>query len=87
MSDSLQPYGLEPVRLLCSWDSLGKYTGVGFHFLLQGLNPRLMSPASAGGFFTAGTTWEAPFTYRIFFVWMCSVGNITQRNTAKRTRS
>ena len=40
-------------------------TGVGCHFLLQGifptqgLNPCLMSPALAGGFFTASTTWEA----------------------------
>ena len=29
MSDSLQPHGLEPTRLLCPWDSLGKNTGVG----------------------------------------------------------
>ena len=47
-------------RFLCSWDSPGKNTGVGRHFLLQGifltqgLNPHLslMSPALAGGFFT-----------------------------------
>ena len=30
-------YGLYPVRLLCPWDSLGKNTGVGCHFLLQGV--------------------------------------------------
>ena len=35
MSDSLQPHGLQPARLLPSWDSLGKSTGVGCHFLLQ----------------------------------------------------
>ena len=40
-------------------------TGVGYHALLQGiyltqgLNPRLMSPAVAGGFFTTSTIWEA----------------------------
>ena len=28
-------------------------------FLIQGSNLRLMSPALAGGFFTAGTAWEA----------------------------
>ena len=28
MSDSLQPYGLEPARLLCPWDFPGKDTGV-----------------------------------------------------------
>ena len=34
-SDSLLPHGLWPVRLVCPWDSLGKNTGVGCHFLLQ----------------------------------------------------
>ena len=33
--DSLQPYGLWPARFLCPWDSPGKNTGVGCHFLLQ----------------------------------------------------
>ena len=35
MSDSLRPHGLWPTRLLCPWDSPGKNTGVGCHFLLQ----------------------------------------------------
>ena len=39
MSDSLQPHGLEPTRLLCPWDSPGKNTGVGSYFLLQGNLP------------------------------------------------
>ena len=48
MSNSLQPYGLQPTRLLCPWDSPGKTTGVGCHALLwgifptQGLNPHLL---------------------------------------------
>ena len=33
----LQPHGLYPARLLCLWDSPGKNTGVGCHFLLQGI--------------------------------------------------
>ena len=33
----LQPHG--PARLLCPWDSPGKNTGVGYHFLLQGIFP------------------------------------------------
>ena len=37
MSDSFQPYGLQPARLLCPWDSPGKNTGVGCHALLQGI--------------------------------------------------
>ena len=39
MSDSLQPHGLWPSRLLCSWDSPGKNTGVDSHSLLQGIFP------------------------------------------------
>ena len=37
MSDSLQPSGLQPTRLLCHWDSPGKNTGVGGHALLHGI--------------------------------------------------
>ena len=39
VSDSLQPYGLQSPRLLCPWDSPGNDTGVGCHFLLQGIFP------------------------------------------------
>ena len=45
---TLQPQRLQPTRLLCPWDSPGKNTGVGCHFLLQGifltqgLNPGLL---------------------------------------------
>ena len=38
-SDSFPPHGLQPTRLLCPWDSPGKNTGVGCHFLLQGIFP------------------------------------------------
>ena len=34
MSDSVRPHGLQPTRLLRPWDSPGKNTGVGCHFLL-----------------------------------------------------
>ena len=37
VSDCLWPYGLEPTRFLCLWDSPGNNTGVGCHFLLQGI--------------------------------------------------
>ena len=37
VSGSLRPHGLQPARLLCRWDFPGKNTGVGCHFLLQGL--------------------------------------------------
>ena len=35
MSDSVQPHRQQPTRLLCPWDSPGKNTAVGCHFLLQ----------------------------------------------------
>ena len=39
ISDSLQPHGLQPARLLCPWDSPGQDTGVGSHSLFQGIFP------------------------------------------------
>ena len=39
VSDSLRPYGPQPARLLCPWDSPGKNTGVDYHALLQGIFP------------------------------------------------
>ena len=48
MSGSLGPFGLWPARLLCPWGFPGKNTGVGCHFLLQGifltqgLNPHVL---------------------------------------------
>ena len=45
---TLQPHGLQPTRLPYLWDILGKNTGVGYHFLLQGIflaegwNPHLL---------------------------------------------
>ena len=35
MSDSVRPHRWQPTRLLRPWDSPGKNTGVGCHFLLQ----------------------------------------------------
>ena len=37
VSNSSQPYGLWPARLLCPWDSPGKNIGVGCHAFLQGV--------------------------------------------------
>ena len=39
VSDSLQPHGLSPIRLLRPWDFPGKSAGVDCHFLLQGIFP------------------------------------------------
>ena len=49
MSDSLQPHGLQPTRLLCPWNFAGNNIGVDCEFLhqeiflTQGLNPHLLS--------------------------------------------
>ena len=37
MSDSVRPHRWQPTRLPCPWDSPGKNTGVGCHFLLQSI--------------------------------------------------
>ena len=48
VSDFVRPYGLQPARLLCLWDSPGKNTEVSYHalllgiFLSQGSNPCLL---------------------------------------------
>jgi len=39
MPDSLGPHGLQPTRILCSWDFPCKDTGMVCHFLLQGILP------------------------------------------------
>ena len=39
LSHSLRPHGLQPTSLLHPWDFPGKSTGVGCHFLLQGIFP------------------------------------------------
>ena len=39
MSNTLQPHGLQPTRLLCPWDFPSKNTGVGCHALLQEILP------------------------------------------------
>ena len=46
--EALRPHELQPIRLLCPWDSPRKNTGVGCHallqgiFLTQGLKPHLL---------------------------------------------
>ena len=64
LSDSLRPHGLQPARLLCPRHFPGKNTGVGCHFLLQGiflaqgltlrllLGRKILFFFLAGGFFT-----------------------------------
>ena len=62
----LRPHGLQPARLLCPWDSPGKNTGVGCHFLPR---ERTRISCLAGGFFTT----EPPGTPPLFFFKRCQL--------------
>ena len=67
----LTPYGLQPARLLCPWDSPGKNTGAGCHAFLQEIFPTQglnltgsvlkNLPANAGD---AGNTGSIPGTIK-----------------------
>ena len=54
---SVRPYGLQPARLLCPWDSLGKSTRVGFHAPLQGI------------FLTQGWNLGLAYCRQILYCW------------------
>ena len=45
------PHRLQPTRPLCPWDSPGKNTGVGCHFLPQGIFPTQVSCTASRFFF------------------------------------
>ena len=55
MPNSLGPHELQPTRLLCLWDFPGKDTGVGCHFLFQGIFP------------TQGSNLGLPHCRQIFY--------------------
>ena len=46
MSDSVRPHRCQPTRLLHPWDSQGKNTGMGGHFLLQCMKVKSESEVS-----------------------------------------
>ena len=63
---SLQPHGLQPIRLLCPWNYPGKNTGLGCHSPLRGSSlPRDRTRVSciAGRFFTIWATRKASFPW------------------------
>ena len=57
VSNSSWPHGLQPIRLLCPRDSPSKNTGVGCHFLLQGIFP------------TQGSNPDLPHCGQILYRW------------------
>ena len=60
MSDSVQPHRRQPTRLHCPWDSPGKNTGVGCHFLLQCIKVKSESEVSQSCP-TLATPWTAAY--------------------------
>ena len=60
VSYSLWSYGLYPTGLLCPWNSPGKCTGVGCHFLLQGI------------FLTQGSNLDLRHCRQILYYWATS---------------
>ena len=58
MSDPVQPHRWQPTRFPRPWDSPGKNTGVGCHFLLQGMKVKSKSEATQScDFMTPWTSW------------------------------
>ena len=67
MSDSSRPHGLQPTRLLCPWDFLGKNTGVGCHCFLWGIylettiiRKDTCTPMFTAALLTKTKTWKQP---------------------------
>ena len=59
-SDSVRPQRWQPTRLPCPWDSPGKNTGVGCHFLLQCMKVKSESEV-AQSCPTLTTPWTAAY--------------------------
>ena len=57
-SNSVRPHRWQPTRLLCPWDSPGKNTGVGCHFLLQCMKVKMKSLSRAQ---LLATPWTAAY--------------------------
>ena len=60
MSDSVWPQRQQPNRLPHPWDSTGKNTGVGCHFLLQCIKVK-MKVKSPSRVWLLVTPWTAPY--------------------------
>ena len=82
MSDSVRPQRRQPTRLLRPWDSPGKNTGVGCHFLLQCMKVKVKSLSSVLLFLTAWTAaHQAPpsmgFSRQECWSWVPSPSPVT----------
>ena len=59
MSDSVRPHRRQPTRLRHPWDSPGKNTGVGCHFLLQCMEVKSESEVAVMS--DSATPWTAAY--------------------------
>ena len=65
-----------PGSLPCPWNSPGKYTGVGCHFLLQGIFP------------TQGSNWVSCFASISFTIWATKEPHVlTTKNQKEKLRN
>ena len=62
-SSTLRPHRRQPTRLPRPWDSPGKNTGVGFHFLLQCMKVKSESEV-AQSCLTLATPWTPPTAHQ-----------------------
>ena len=60
MSNSVRPHRRQPTRLPCPWDSPGKNTGVGCHFLLHAWKWKV-KVKSLSHVRLLATPWAAPY--------------------------
>ena len=73
MSDSVRPHRLQPTRLPRPWDSPGKNTGVGCHFLLQCMKVKIErevtqlcpTPSNSMDFSLPGSSIHGSFQLRV----------------------
>ena len=71
MSDSVRPHRWQPMRLPCAWDSPGKNTAVGCHFLLQ---PRQYIKEQRLYFANKGPSSQS-YGFSSSHVWMLELGS------------
>ena len=65
VSDSVRPQRRQPTRLPCPWDSPGKNTGVGCHFLLQCMKVKSeREVAQSCPTLSDPTDWSLPGSFR-----------------------
>ena len=74
--DSLRPHGLQPTRLLCPWDFPGKDTGVGCHFLLQGIFPTQGS--NLGLLHCRQILYQLSYTHTHIYIWASLVAQLVK---------